>query len=132
MLDELLDIGCAWNWITPAIAFLEDFLNGPGSHFGISANTGWGKDDIRELLTRHGVRVWGLMSNLSGDMLMFAVPKTQARWAYYLLKLREVPVLYAPADVVKAWERRSARKANARTSLDAVFDFLDRLTEDRF
>ena len=131
MLDQLLEIGSAWNWITPGIAFLQDLLNGPGSHFGIPVNAGWDKDDIRELLTRHGVRIWGLMPNLSCDMLMFAVPKNQARWAYYLLKLRAVPVLYAPADVVEAWERGSRRKVNAQTPLDAVFDFLDRLIDDR-
>jgi hypothetical protein len=132
MLDELLEIGSAWNWITPGIAFLQDLLNGPSSHFGITINAGWEKGDIRDLLTRHGVRVWGLMPNLNCDMLMFAVPKTQAKWAYYLLKVRGVPVLYAPAEVIKAFERRFARKANRKTSMDELFDFLDRLTDNNF
>jgi hypothetical protein len=131
-MDELLEIGSAWNWITPGIAFLQDLINGPGSHFGITMNAGWDKGDIRELLTRHGVRVWGLMPNLSCDMLMFAVPKTQAKWAYYLLKVRGVPVSYAPAEVVKAFERRLVRKAGGKTPFDALFDFLDRLAGDRF
>jgi hypothetical protein len=130
MLNQLLNIGRAFDWITPASAILQDFLNGPSSHFGIIAQAGWTRAQIREILTSHGVRVWGLMYNLSGDMLMFAVPKTQGKWAYYLLKREGVPILYAPAEVVKAAERHSKRKTNAGTLLDPVFDFLDRLTDD--
>jgi hypothetical protein len=100
MLDELLNGGCAFDWITPTIAFVQDFFYGPVSDFGIPAQAGWGRGDIKRLLKGHGVRVWGLMYNVSGDTLMFTVAKTQARWAYYLLQREGVPILYAPTEAL--------------------------------
>ncbi len=132
MFDQLLNIGRAFDWITPAAAILQDFLNGSSCRFGIIAQAGWTRAQIKTILTSHGVRVWGLVYNLSGDMLMFAVPKAQGEWAYYLLKREGVPILYAPAEIVEAAERRLAKKANASTPLDPVFDFLDELAGDRF
>jgi len=129
MLDKLLDIGCAFDWITPTVAFVQDFFNGPVSDFGISPHAGWGCSDIQHLLNRNGVRVWGLMYNVSGDMLMFTVPKTQAKWAYYLLQREGTPILYAPADVIN-----SSKNTNKNTGIpnpfEVVFNFLDKLERD--
>ena len=125
MLDTLLDVGCAFDWITPTLAFIQDFLNGPVSHFGISAYIGWDRSDIKRLLKSYGVRVWGLMYNFSGDMLMFTVPKTQARWAYYLLQREGVPILYAPKEAVYL-----PKTTTAPDPLDSVFKFLDKLEQD--
>jgi hypothetical protein len=127
MLDTLLNIGCAFDWITPTVAFVQDFFNGPASNFGIPANAGWDRKDIKRLLTDHGVRVWGLMYNLSGEMLMFTVKKSQAKWAYYLLQREGVPILYAPAKVVNSSSRVTPKKNNVTDPLDAIFNFLDNL-----
>lgn len=125
MLDTLLNVGSAFDWITPTVAFVQDFFNGPVSDFGIPGQASWGRGDIKRLLRRHGVRVWGLMYNLSGDMLMFTVPKTQAKWAYYLLQREGVPILYAPAEAVT-----SPKNSTATDPLDSVFSFLDKLEKD--
>jgi hypothetical protein len=98
MLDKLLDAGCGFDWITPTFAFIQDIFYGPVSDFGISPQAGWDRGDIKRLLNNHGVRVWGLIYNVNWDMLMFTVPKTQARWAYYLLQREGVPILCAPSD----------------------------------
>lgn len=100
MLDQFLTIAGAFDWITPIVAFIQDFFNRPVSDFGIPSSAGWGRRDIKRLLTRHDVRVWGLMLNLSGDMLMFTVPTSQAKRAYDLLQREGVPLLYAPAETV--------------------------------
>ena len=100
MIDTLLNIGCAFDWITPTLAFTQDIFNGPVADFGIPANTGWDRRDIKRLLSRHGVKVWGLMYNTSGDMLMFTVRKEQAKWAFFLLQREGVSVLFAPTDVM--------------------------------
>lgn len=99
IMDDMLNIAAAFDWITPSVAFIQDFLHGPVSDFGIPAQAGWSRRDIKRLLKDDGVRVWGLMLNLSGDMLMFTVPKSQAKQAYSLLKEAGVPLLSAPADV---------------------------------
>jgi hypothetical protein len=129
MLDRVLNFACAFDWITPALAFAQDFLNGPVADFGIPANAGWSRRDIKRLLSRYGVRVWGLM--FSGDLLMFTVPKAQARWAYYLLKREGVPILYAPAEVVNSSPGRTDKQSHITTPLDPALDFLDRLHNDR-
>ena len=98
MLDTVLNIGCAFDWMTPTLAFVQDVLYGPASHFGIPANTGWGRGDIKRLLSHYGVKAWGLMYNLNGDMLMFAVPKSKTRWVYFLLQREGVPILFAPPE----------------------------------
>lgn len=98
MPDDLINIGCAFDWITPTFAFLRDFAAGPVAHFGISAYSGYDRGDIRRLLQAHGVQVWGLIYNFEGDMLMFTVPNTHARWAYYILRQQGIPILYVPKE----------------------------------
>jgi hypothetical protein len=130
MLDQVLNIGSAFDWITPAMAFVQDFLNGPVADFGIPENAGWSRRDIKRLLSRYGVRVWGLI--FSRGVLMFTVPKSQARWAYYLLEREGVPILYAPAEAVNSPSRRKEEPASLTTLLDPAFNFLDKLHDDRF
>jgi hypothetical protein len=130
MLDQVLNIGSAFDWITPAMAFVQDFLNGPVADFGIPENAGWSRRDIKRLLSRYGVRVWGLI--FSRGVLMFTVPKSQARWAYYLLEREGVPILYAPAEAMNSPSRRKEEQASLTTLLDPAFDFLDKLHDDRF
>jgi hypothetical protein len=103
MFDAILDFGCGFDWITPAWAFVQDFLNRPASHFGVPGNAMWGRRDLRRLLRKYGVKVWGLMYDSTGDLLMFAVPKSQARWAYYCLEKERVPILYAPREVAASY-----------------------------
>ena len=98
MLDKLLNIGCTLNWITPTIAFIQDALRGPIGDFGIPANSGWSRKEIKQLLMNQGVQVWGLIYNISGNTLMFTVQKQDAELVYTLLEWAGVPVLYAPID----------------------------------
>jgi hypothetical protein len=135
MLDRLLEIGSGFDWITPLAAFAQDALNGPPAHFGIPPGAGWTRRDVAQLLHGHGVRVWGFI--LASDVLMFSVPKTQARWALYLLQHAGVPILHAPAAAIESQPshkagrpaqvvRRQARRTKTHP-VDALFDFLDRL-----
>ncbi len=101
MFDKLLNIGCAFDWITPSIAFIQDFFSGPVSDFGIPVNPYWGSREIRRLLNNHDVHVWGLMYNFDGDVLLFTVNRRQADMTYYLLRKMGIPLVYAPAEVVE-------------------------------
>jgi hypothetical protein len=91
------DLACAFDWITPTKAFIDDARFGPPADFGVpaaAAVAGWDKRGLKQLLERHGIQVWGLI--YSSDILMFAVPKNQAKWAYYVLQRAEVPMEYVP------------------------------------
>ena len=135
MRDRLLEIGGSFDWISPLAALAWDVVNGPPAHIGIPPGAGWTRRDVAQLLGRHGVRVWGFV--LASDVLMFSVPKTQARWALYLLQHAGVPILHAPAAALASQPshktgrpaqvvRRQVRRTKTHP-LDALFDFLDRL-----
>jgi hypothetical protein len=98
-LDRLINVGCNFDWITLAAALLGDFLHdGPVEHFGVMAGY-WTRGDIKRLLAQRGVKSWGYVYNVAGDMIMFSVPQAQAGWANHLLRRAGVPVLYAPVQV---------------------------------
>ena len=126
-MDKLLNFAGSLDLITPTWAFIQDFLNGPVGDFGIPAHAGWGSRDIKRLLKKNGVHVWGLMLNPGGDMLMFTVRKAQVKWAYYLLERAGVPILYAPAEAVNSSQRWPQKKAPATTSFDSVSNFFDKV-----
>lgn len=94
--DQLLSFGCALDWLTPAWAYLNDFLQGSASYFGIPAFSGWGRRELGRLLRDNGVEYWGLMYNFHGDVLLFTVRADQAALAYDVLRYYGVPLLYVP------------------------------------
>lgn len=98
--DTLLNIGCAFDWITPAWAIIQDWQNGPSAHFGVEAGI-WGRGDIRSLLRGYSIKSWGFVYNLAGDMIMFSVYKPQAAYTYYILCQSGVPILYIPESAME-------------------------------
>jgi hypothetical protein len=102
MLDEFLTFAAAFDWITPTLAYIQDLRHRPVSDFGIPAHAGWGRSDIKRLLKKNRVPVWGIMLNFTGDTLMFTVPYSQAQTVSDLLLRQGVPILHAPADVISS------------------------------
>ena len=100
MIDLLLNIGRAFDWLTPTTALIQDIYHGHESDFVIPTGAGWSRSDIKRLLTQHGVKVWGLLYSLDGEELMFSVKKEQADYTYYLLQNAGEPVLHAPDEAV--------------------------------
>lgn len=106
MLNDVLNLATNFDWISPTWAILQDFANRPVSRFGIQANAGVDRGDIRRMLRKYGVRSWGYVYNVAGDLIMLSVPKSQAERANYALISEGAPVLYAPAEVTgepKKW-----------------------------
>lgn len=99
MIDNILAIGGAFDWITPTLAFVNDYRYGPPAHFGASANAGFDRRDIRRVLNQAGIRVWGLILSFDGDMIMFAVNVLDAQDAYIALARAGIPLLYVPVRV---------------------------------
>jgi hypothetical protein len=63
---------------------------------------------------------------------MFTVPKTQAKWTYYLLQREGVPILYAPSEVAGSSRRGQGKAEQGSSPLDGIFGFLDKLDQGRF
>lgn len=109
-LNNLLQIGASVDWIMPSWYILQDFWNRPASRFGIQANAGFDRGDIRRVLRKCGVRSWGYVYNVAGDLIMLSVPKAQAAAANYWLQREGVPVLYAPAELTPKQVEQGLRK----------------------
>jgi len=100
MINKILNIGSAFDWITPSVAFVQDSRNVPVGHFGIPVNCSWGSKEIKRLLGSYDVHVWGLMFNFEGDVLLFTVKKRDAELTYYLLRRMGIPIIYSPVDIM--------------------------------
>ena len=105
MKNDLEYIGSSFNWITPAVAILQDIMNGPTVHFGVAALSDWDKRSIKRLLKRHGINCWGLMYTLNMQDLMFGVHRSQAKRVYAVLKEAEVPLTSVPKEAVSEKRR---------------------------
>lgn len=101
-LMDALNIASNFDIITPLVAFIQDFVNGNPAHFGVQpCPASLPLRNIRRLLNTHGVKVWGLMLSTDAQVVMFTVPKSQARWTHHLLQRDGVPILYAPNEAIK-------------------------------
>lgn len=89
MRDEMFRAGSVFDWISPLFAFFQDWYYGPAVRFTVPMSAGWGTDTISRILQMNGIRVWGVM--LSGDMILFATRRKQARFAIYLLQREGIP-----------------------------------------
>ena len=94
MIDLLLKVGCAFDWLSPTTALIEDIYHGHESDFVIPTGAGWSRSDIKFLLKQHGIKVWGLLYSLDGNELMFSVKKEHTEYVYYLLENYGQPEAY--------------------------------------
>lgn len=89
--DRFLSIGSTPDWISPLLGLIQDFTNGPRHTFYVARACGLSVNQIKGLLRRQGVKVWGDM--IIDDMIVFSVRQPQARWADYILRREGVPIL---------------------------------------
>jgi len=89
VINLILSIGRCFDWLTPMIAFFNEFSHGPGIHFYIPVGVGLSRSEINRLLTQHGVQVIRLMYSFDGENLILTVPKKQANYVYHLLNYGE-------------------------------------------
>jgi hypothetical protein len=91
-VDKWLSLGATSDWISPLTAMIQDWLNGPPHDFYIDWNAGWSVNEIKKLLKRNHVRVWG--AGLVDGMIVFSVRQVQASRVQSLLEQKGVPILY--------------------------------------
>ncbi len=137
MFDTLLKTGAKLDWITPTLAFFQDICNGPVVHIACPAEQGWSAVQVKEMLTRVGVKVWGLMA--VDDSVVFSVRQAQARYALYWLEREGIayessfhaaaPHVARPAQrQVKDTRRPQPRRSRGLDGLlDGIVNFADKL-----
>lgn len=132
-IDVFLDVASTPDWISPLTAIVQDLVNGPRHDYYVDAYAGRSVNDVKRLLKRNGVKVWGAM--LFDDMITFTVKEPQARWAQYVLERAGITI-HAGQVVEQAYqphgtfERPAAGPARQRvTGFQSLFDWLDELGE---
>ena len=133
MLDKLLEVGSAFDWISPIAGLLGDVVSGPSHTFLIPYDgCPLSGREIQILLKRKGVRTWGVM--ITGGTLMVSVRLSQARWAQHLLEQAGVPMEnpIRPKDggrtvgIKRSTGRRPTRqRKGAATLVDSVQEVLN-------
>ena len=83
MLDGLLELGTMFDWISPALAFGQDIVNGPSHTFMIPQDCGWTGREIASLLRERGIKTWGHM--IINGRIMITVRESQYQLAQHLL-----------------------------------------------
>ncbi len=78
-----------FDWISPLWTFVQDYRNRPSVGYNLHRGCGRSAYEIRYMLTRAGVKVWGLRE--VGDVITFRVRRAQARYAQYLLDRAGLP-----------------------------------------
>ena len=89
MHDNILKAGATFDWISPLLGFIQDWMYGPAVGFSIPMSAGWGTDTISQILRSNGIKVWGVM--LSGDVILLSTRRQQARFAAYLMQRAGIP-----------------------------------------
>jgi hypothetical protein len=99
-MKSLIELLTIFDWITPTVGFIEDFINDPHPlqtgtwtffvPYDRALSRGWNAAMIEQMLDQHGIKRWG--SQITNGNFFFSVPIGQARWAEYLLTGNGVPV----------------------------------------
>ncbi len=90
MFDKLLEVGSAFDWITPVVAFFQDITHWPSHTFVIPPGSdlvgpGWTESDLRQLCRQRGIGMWGEM--IVDGNTMFTVRKRHKAQVERLLEL---------------------------------------------
>ena len=121
-VDDALAVGTSFDWISPALGFLGDALNGPSHGFLVPYDScPMSGKDIAKLLRKRGIKTWGMM--IVSGTLMFSVKLDKARWAQHLLERAGVPIENPLSG--SAAKPKQPRKARGDASPFGVFDIFD-------
>jgi len=78
-VDELLEFGSSFDWITPVCAGIRDLLSGGSHTFLIPHGLEWTGREIERALNSAGIKSWGHM--IVEDTIMVTVKNRDARRA---------------------------------------------------
>ncbi len=111
VLDPVLKVGSAFDWITPLKAFLNPIIHGPVYTFMITySSCPYSTREITRALKKRGVSVYSPL--ITGNTILFDVKLKQAAWANHLMDQWGVPV-ENPLPKKKR-KRKRKRKGNRR------------------
>jgi hypothetical protein len=97
-VDDLLQFGQSFDWITPGAAFIQSALNGESlgaGHFGIVIPPGHCLASIHQIINKAKIKSWG-WTNRPDFRGMFIVKKCDVSRTNQILERNGIPVEYLP------------------------------------
>ena len=98
-MRKLFEALSLFDWITPAVALLEDVAEGGPLNLDVwtfyvpydhAIGRGWSEGQIEALLAEYGIKTWGGLVHF-GEYF-FKVKLEQAAWAEYILTNHGIPL----------------------------------------
>jgi hypothetical protein len=84
-MDEILEFGSMFDWISPVLAMLGNVAHGGGYTFLIPMDySAWTGREIERFLRGNGINTWGAM--IVDGIIMITTEKQDAALASYLLE----------------------------------------------
>ncbi len=134
-MRRLLELFTAFDWITPSIGFIQDFINDPTLFqtnswtFFISyeqaLQMGWNPNNVEAMLRQHGVKTWG--GQLTNGEFFFSVKLDQAQWSEYLLTRNGIPVKDMSLGAPKPKDKQKSGRKNSNDPMGFLDDLLNKL-----
>lgn len=90
IIDTILGVGAVFDWVTPLDTLIQDFTNGPSHNFYISAYDGWSVNDVRKLMKKNSVDIWG--AKFLDEMIVFTVRNKDITKAQMVLQSVQLPI----------------------------------------
>lgn len=123
-IDKFFEIGVNADWISPLLSIIQDMANGPHHDFLVDWNSGWSANEIKRLLKKHGIKVWGVM--VRHETIMFTVRKKQAQWAQYVLQKNGIPLMGGLLSTENGRKSPKAQKKASDWDIDSLFSWMDK------
>lgn len=139
MFDKVVKASASWDWVTPLIAFVQDWWYRPSTGFNLPFGYSYSAWEIKRFLQSKGVRVWGVM--VIGDVITLRVREAQALYTQYWLEQLGIPYEGGLSPEVAAQYKATNKMHNSssqeetqeeakpgRTGItDSINEFADRI-----
>ena len=133
---NVLELLACFDWITPLLTVARsaargDPLNVRSWAFFVPLESAWTGAELKALLRRHGIRMWGLMA-CRGE-IFFLVSRDQAEWAEYVLLRHGVPLNHRVLSrrKVKHTQGTPASRDSARVGSGLLASLVGWLTDSK-
>lgn len=91
-VGKVLEILSTPDWISPLVALIQDFTNGPHTRFYVDPYCGYSCNGLMRELRKYGIQPWGQTYVVDYAMFIFTVKRAQAAYTLRILEQLGVAV----------------------------------------
>jgi hypothetical protein len=114
MFEQMIKVSASWDWVTPVIAFVQDWWYRPSTGFNMPYGHSYSAWEIKRFLKSKGIRVWGTL--VVGDTITIRVREAQALYTEYWLQKMGIPYQGGLSlEKAEQYRRAQSRKGGAST-----------------